>query len=366
MPAAVNPPISLTENGTASLIKSEGGSGGDQDEADMEQSDGDGAAEGSEDGEEDMDDAESEDSLEIVMDINPNAPRPAHEMARRVGAVPVRPPPAEQIQQLQRQPSASSAINYNTRPDSASPQKPPANPFLSLPAVTAATVRPTGQPIPTRSRTPPPDLSSRDAQYTPAAPLGENGEAPMDFKPQPQPIVDVDIESIEDKRWRRSGAHMADYFNYGFDEPTWIEWCAKQKRMRDERDKERENPFHVFASKPLPEAWQGLPMEQKGALMQVIMTSFGAGAPGGGMHPAMAGMMGGPGGPMGMPGGMGMPNMGGMMGRNPMAMMQGMSMMQQQQQQQQQGNMGNSGSNTPIPGMMGHMGMQSQQQQRGK
>lgn len=159
---------------------------------------------------------------------------------------------------------------------------------------------------------------------------------------------------------------MADYFNYGFDEATWIEWCSKQKRMRDERDKERENPFHVFASKPLPEAWQNLPMEQKGALMQVIMTSFGAGGPAGGMHPAMQGMMGGP---MGMPGAMGMQGMGGIMGRNPMNMMQqNMNMMQQQQQ----GGMGPSGSNTPNPGMMGHMGMgggmqqQQQQQQRGK
>ena len=162
---------------------------------------------------------------------------------------------------------------------------------------------------------------------------------------------------------------MAYFFNYGFDEATWIEWCSKQKQMRDERDKERENPFHVFASKPLPEAWQNLPMDQKGALMQVIMTSFGAGGPAGGMHPAMQGMMSGPGGPMGMPGAMGMQGMGSMMGRSPMnaMMQQNMNMMQQQQQQ---GGMGNSGSNTPTPGMMGHMGgmggMQQQQQQRGK
>jgi len=69
----------------------------------------------------------------------------------------------------------------------------------------------------------------------------------MDSRPEPQPIVDVDLDSIEDKKWRKPGAYLSDYFNYGFDEATWKEWCTKQHTMRKDRDREREHPFHVSA-----------------------------------------------------------------------------------------------------------------------
>jgi len=46
------------------------------------------------------------------------------------------------------------------------------------------------------------------------------------------PAHEVDIESIEDKPWRKPGADLSDYFNYGFTEDTWAAYCARQKRMR--------------------------------------------------------------------------------------------------------------------------------------
>ena len=33
---------------------------------------------------------------------------------------------------------------------------------------------------------------------------------------------DVDIDALEEHPWRLKGADISDYFNYGFDEKTWM------------------------------------------------------------------------------------------------------------------------------------------------
>ncbi|KAI9596553.1 Fip1 motif-domain-containing protein, partial [Syncephalis fuscata] len=38
----------------------------------------------------------------------------------------------------------------------------------------------------------------------------------------------------EDRPWRKPGADLTDYFNYGFDESTWRMYCARQKQIREE------------------------------------------------------------------------------------------------------------------------------------
>ncbi len=50
------------------------------------------------------------------------------------------------------------------------------------------------------------------------------------------PTYDHDITELkdEDKPWRKPGADITDYFNYGFTEETWIGYCMKQKRLRQE------------------------------------------------------------------------------------------------------------------------------------
>lgn len=52
------------------------------------------------------------------------------------------------------------------------------------------------------------------------------------------PIFDYDLDSIklEDKPWRKPGADITDYFNYGFTEETWTKYCEKQKRLRLENN----------------------------------------------------------------------------------------------------------------------------------
>uniref|UniRef100_A0A8D0C4L5 Pre-mRNA polyadenylation factor Fip1 domain-containing protein n=1 Tax=Salvator merianae TaxID=96440 RepID=A0A8D0C4L5_SALMN len=46
------------------------------------------------------------------------------------------------------------------------------------------------------------------------------------------PVIEVDLESFEDKPWRKPGADLSDYFNYGFNEETWRAYCEKQRRLQ--------------------------------------------------------------------------------------------------------------------------------------
>ncbi|KAJ6632693.1 Pre-mRNA 3'-end-processing factor FIP1 [Pseudolycoriella hygida] len=40
------------------------------------------------------------------------------------------------------------------------------------------------------------------------------------------------IDSLDEKPWRKPGADITDYFNYGFNEETWRAYCERQKQMR--------------------------------------------------------------------------------------------------------------------------------------
>nr|XP_015827173.2 pre-mRNA 3'-end-processing factor FIP1 isoform X3 [Nothobranchius furzeri] len=40
------------------------------------------------------------------------------------------------------------------------------------------------------------------------------------------------VQAPEDKPWRKSGADPSDYFNYGFDEQSWRQYCEKQFRLK--------------------------------------------------------------------------------------------------------------------------------------
>ncbi|KAJ8926692.1 hypothetical protein NQ314_020908 [Rhamnusium bicolor] len=46
------------------------------------------------------------------------------------------------------------------------------------------------------------------------------------------PATEYNLDSLEDKPWRKPGADITDYFNYGFNEDTWRAYCERQKRMR--------------------------------------------------------------------------------------------------------------------------------------
>ncbi|CAH1720796.1 unnamed protein product [Aphis gossypii] len=46
------------------------------------------------------------------------------------------------------------------------------------------------------------------------------------------PAHEYSIETTEEKPWLKPGADITDYFNYGFNENTWLAYCERQKKMR--------------------------------------------------------------------------------------------------------------------------------------
>lgn len=40
-------------------------------------------------------------------------------------------------------------------------------------------------------------------------------------------IFDVDIDSFEEKPWKYPGADTSDFFNFGFNEDSWKDYCKQ-------------------------------------------------------------------------------------------------------------------------------------------
>lgn len=101
-------------------------------------------------------------------------------------------------------------------------QKPPGSAASVSPAPQQATTATSGSGQATQYP-PPPSTSKLDINGVPTY----NGE----------PITKIGMESEllpADKPWRKPGADVTDYFNYGFDEFTWTAYCAKQEGLREE------------------------------------------------------------------------------------------------------------------------------------
>ncbi|KAF7723610.1 pre-mRNA 3-end-processing factor fip1l1 [Apophysomyces ossiformis] len=123
-----------------------------------------------------------------------------------------------------------------------------------------------------------------------------------------QPITEVDLDSVEDKPWRKPGADITDYFNYGFNEVTWRAYCAKQKMLRENKKMMGDMDMADFMSMGMmmpsgmmdvPMAMGGLPNPMMGMPMGMPPAppvGMGSSAPSGQMFPPDM-----PGGPMGMP-----------------------------------------------------------------
>lgn len=110
---------------------------------------------------------------------------------------------------------------------------------------------------------------SSDRNRFPTPPPDPNADPPLAAPPiEPPPDVNVEaviVSGYEDKDgtaltnfdfdavpevergWRKPGAHVADWFNYGFDEATWRTYVAKQKRLRGEETRQS-NPWAVRCS----------------------------------------------------------------------------------------------------------------------
>jgi hypothetical protein len=60
-------------------------------------------------------------------------------------------------------------------------------------------------------------------------------------------VFDLDLDTLEEKPWRKPGVDITDYFNYGFNEDTWRQYCAKQVQLRLEQS--MQGRIRVYESK---------------------------------------------------------------------------------------------------------------------
>ncbi|KAI1714788.1 fip1 motif domain-containing protein [Ditylenchus destructor] len=66
-------------------------------------------------------------------------------------------------------------------------------------------------------------------------------------------IYDFDLATMEDKPWRKPGADITDYFNFGFNEDTWNQYCERQRKLRVEYGGNQEAMNRaIFSSISLP------------------------------------------------------------------------------------------------------------------
>ncbi|XP_029643836.1 pre-mRNA 3'-end-processing factor FIP1 isoform X2 [Octopus sinensis] len=81
------------------------------------------------------------------------------------------------------------------------------------------------------------------------------------------PTYDFDFDSLqaEDKPWRKPGADITDYFNYGFNEDTWQQYCEKQRRLRMENQTNKIMVHHAGAPTPVLSS-RSTPEEKPAAL----------------------------------------------------------------------------------------------------
>ena len=220
-------------------------------------------------------------------------------------------------------------------------------PAKSTPAPTLERPLSTAQPS---EQQPPPNAARSSStapptsQQGPGTTLTYNGKPGSDF-PAPhtstldinaipiwpgtgKPLTSLDIDADlaeHTKPWRLPGTDQTDYFNYGFDEYAWTQYCIRQQSMRKDISEQQEadnrlkamfgGPAGAPGGAPSGPGGQGMGggggmvappgMPDPDQLMQQMMAS--------GMNPAemrfedfmaMAGpMAGGPGGPGGPPNG---------------------------------------------------------------
>jgi pre-mRNA 3'-end-processing factor FIP1 len=132
------------------------------------------------------------------------------------------------IRQQKRPPGLHAAQADNIRKSSSTP--------------TPAAFVKTGTPVvdAVRHGSQPPNDGGRPGTDYPARhtstldPLDGNPVHPATGKPILSTDFDVDFPSESSKPWRKPGADITDYFNYGFDEFTWASYCLKQQQMPKE------------------------------------------------------------------------------------------------------------------------------------
>ncbi|KAF8604892.1 hypothetical protein BDV93DRAFT_83944 [Ceratobasidium sp. AG-I] len=220
-----------------------------------------------EDEEDEEEDEESEDDLEIITE----APTRSVDFrsVRGLGG-PAQPPRGPPLPSQNRPVHLTTEYAVRARPTDPGP-----NISSSLPPSTL-------QPSETERATqlPPDAAPSHSQQYSPQPPIQSQLQTPQNqiqIQPLPEllpdpvrappshpsldpsapgllvvpgtlqarPVWEVDLDSLSSKSWRRPGANLSDWFNYGFDEISWETYCMRRKELGETASGLKANVLNV-------------------------------------------------------------------------------------------------------------------------
>lgn len=167
--------------------------------------------------EEDMEEEDSEDDIEIITD----------------GPVPA---PIKHSIDYRPQAAVNRTSNYSAPQSTLTTEYKPLERETKKLAVSPAVAQPPVQELATKpqestSNEPQVDPSTLPVARAPAS--APKIELDKDGLLDGRSIYDVDIAALESKAWRRPGADLSDWFNYGFDEISWEAYAARRKQLGD-------------------------------------------------------------------------------------------------------------------------------------
>jgi pre-mRNA 3'-end-processing factor FIP1 len=81
------------------------------------------------------------------------------------------------------------------------------------------------------------------------------------------PVTAINLQDLKEKPWRQPGADVSEYFNFGFNEFTWMLYCSKQDKLRSQFNPQKAMmefmPMAMMGGMPgmpLPNMMPGFPM----------------------------------------------------------------------------------------------------------
>ncbi|KAL7269513.1 Cleavage polyadenylation factor subunit fip1 [Rhizina undulata] len=122
------------------------------------------------------------------------------------------------------------------RKDGSRPEPPPVPSRYNQ--VRMAPTRPDSKPTPPQQKPEPSPTPGNAALHPPTATSKLDLNANPTYNGTPITKISMDSDAVlpADKPWRKPGADVTDYFNFGFDEFTWTAYCQKQEGLREEFD----------------------------------------------------------------------------------------------------------------------------------
>lgn len=90
-------------------------------------------------------------------------------------------------------------------------------------------------------------------------------------------VFHLDIDSVVDAPWNTPGADPADFFNYGLNQRSWKDYCAKVKKFQLEFSMQKKIEVYDRDSRPRGGGNSDLPQELAAAVAEQRHLSYGGG-----------------------------------------------------------------------------------------